>query len=128
VLAWSADNRTAGFRIVGSGSSLRIECRIPGADCNPYLAYTGLLASGIDGIANKIEPPAAFAGNAYNADSGQLPTDLKSATELFAGSDFVQRVLGEDVTEHYAHFFRTEQAAYDKAVTDWELKRYFERI
>ncbi len=128
MLAWSADNRTAGFRIVGSGSSLRIECRIPGADRNPYLAYTGLLASGIDGIANKIEPPAAFAGNAYNADSGQLPTDLKSATELFAGSDFVQRVLGKDVTEHYAHFFRTEQAAYDQAVTDWELKRYFERI
>ncbi|MDE0736602.1 MAG: glutamine synthetase, partial [Pirellulaceae bacterium] len=128
MLAWSPDNRTAGFRIVGTGSSLRIECRIPGADCNPYLAYTALLASGIDGIVNKIEPPAAFDGNAYNADSGQLPTDLKAATELFAGSDFIQRVLGEDVTEHYAHFFRTEQAAYDKAVTDWELKRYFERI
>ena len=128
MLAWSPDNRTAGFRIVGTGSSLRIECRIPGADCNPYLAYTALLASGIDGIVNKIEPPAAFDGNAYNADSGQLPTDLKTATELFAGSDFIQRVLGADVTEHYAHFFRTEQAAYDQAVTDWELKRYFERI
>ena len=128
MLAWSPDNRTAGFRIVGTGSSLRIECRIPGADCNPYLAYTALLASGIDGIVNKIEPPAAFDGNAYNADSGQLPTDLKTATELFTNSDFIQRVLGEDVTEHYAHFFRTEQAAYDQAVTDWELKRYFERI
>ena len=128
MLAWSPDNRTAGFRIVGTGSSLRIECRIPGADCNPYLTYTAMLASGMDGIRNKIEPPPAFDGNAYNADSGQLPTDLKAATELFANSEFVQQVLGEDVTEHYAHFFRTEQKAYDQAVTDWELKRYFERI
>jgi glutamine synthetase len=128
MLAWSPDNRTAGFRIVGSGPSLRIECRIPGADCNPYLTYAAMLASGMDGIRNQIEPPAAFDGNAYKAESGQLPTDLKTATELFANSEFVQQVLGEDVTEHYAHFFRTEQAAYDKAVTDWELKRYFERI
>jgi glutamine synthetase len=128
MLAWSPDNRTAGFRIVGTGPSLRIECRIPGADCNPYLTYAAMLASGMDGIRNQIEPPAAFNGNAYKADSGQLPADLKTATELFASSEFVHQVLGEDVAEHYAHFFRTEQTAYDQAVTDWELKRYFERI
>ena len=87
-----------------------------------------MLASGMDGIRNQIEPPAAFDGNAYNAESGHLPADLKTATELFASSEFVREVLGEDVTEHYAHFVRTEQAAYDQAVTDWELKRYFERI
>ena len=128
MLCWSPDNRTVGFRIVGTGSSLRIECRIPGADCNPYLTYAAMLASGIDGIINQTEPPEAFSGNAYAADSDQLPATLSAATETFANSDFVKQVLGEDVAEHYAHFFRTEQANYDQAVTDWELKRYFERI
>src|SRR3990172_3846084 len=66
-IAWSYDNRTAGFRVVGSGSSLRIECRIPGADCNPYLAYAAVLAAGLDGIRSRIEPPAALQGDVYQA-------------------------------------------------------------
>ena len=66
-LAWSHDNRTASFRVVGKGPSLRIECRIPGADCNPYLCFAAALASGLDGIANKIEPPPLFEGDAYAA-------------------------------------------------------------
>ncbi len=128
-LAWSYDNRTAGFRVVGSGASLRIECRIPGADANPYLAFTAALASGLDGIINHIEPPPIFEGDIYAAQHlPRVPYSLREATDLFAASDFVRQTLGDDVTEHYTHFFRTEQKAFDNAVTDWERKRYFERI
>ncbi len=128
-LAWSADNRTAGFRVVGKGPSLRIECRIPGADCNPYLAYTAALASGIDGIKNKIEPPAIFEGDVYAAqDLPRVPASRKEATTLFANSSFARKALGDDVVEHYTHFFTKEQEAFENAVTDWEKQRYFERI
>ena len=128
-IAWSFDNRTAGFRVVGAGSSLRIECRIPGADCNPYLAYAAALASGLDGIENQIEPPAIFEGDIYEA--GQLPTvpqSLGDAVELFASSEFAKKNLGADVVAHYTHFFRHEEQAYQSAVTDWERHRYFEQI
>jgi glutamine synthetase len=128
-LAWSFDNRTAGFRVVGSGASLRIECRIPGADCNPYLALAASLASGLDGIANKIEPPECFVGDIYQARNlPRVPYTLSEAVQLFEKSQFSKRAFGEDVVEHYGHFYRTEAASYDKAVTDWERRRYFERI
>ena len=128
-LAWCYDNRTAGFRVVGKGKSLRIECRIPGADCNPYLAYTAVLASGLDGIANKIEPPPIFEGDVYAAQHlPRVPYTLREATALFANSSFAKQAFGTDVVEHYAHYFRTEQVAFDTAVTDWERQRYFERI
>jgi glutamine synthetase len=118
-LAWSHDNRTAGFRVVGHDESLRIECRIPGADCNPYRAFAAALASGLAGIENKTDPPPMFEGDAYAAKSiPSVPRSLAEATSAFESSAF----------EHYAHFFRTEQDLYDKAVTDWERKRYFERI
>ena len=128
-LAWSYDNRTAGFRVVGKGKSLRIECRIPGADCNPYLAYAAVLASGLDGIANQIEPPDIFQGDVYAAQHlPRVPYTLRDAIDLFANSNFTKQVFGEDVVKHYTHFFRTEQKTYDNYVTDWERKRYFERI
>jgi glutamine synthetase len=128
-LAWSNDNRTAGFRVVGDGPSLRIECRIPGADANPYLALAAALASGLDGIANKTEPPEVFVGDVYAAKAlPRVPYTLAEATDLFAKSAFAKKAFGDDVVEHYSHFFRTEVAAYEQAVTDWELKRYFERI
>ena len=128
-LAWSYDNRTAGFRVVGRGKSLRIECRIPGADCNPYLAYTAALASGLDGIKNKIEPPAIFEGDIYAAKHlPRVPYTLAEAIQKFEVSDFAKKAFGEDVVAHYVHYFKTEQQAYDMAVTDWERKRYFERI
>jgi glutamine synthetase len=128
-LAWSYDNRTAGFRVVGDGPGLRIECRIPGADCNPYLAFAAALASGLDGIANKTEPPECFVGDVYAAKNlPRVPYTLAAATNGFEKNDFCNRAFGEDVVEHYAHFFRTEVAAFDKAVTDWERRRYFERI
>jgi glutamine synthetase len=128
-LAWSNDNRTAGFRVVGDGPSLRIECRIPGADANPYLALAASLASGLDGIANKTEPPECFTGDVYAAKTlPRVPYTLAEAAQIFSHSAFAKKAFGEDVVEHYSHFFRSEVAAYDKAVTDWELKRYFERI
>jgi glutamine synthetase len=128
-LAWSYDNRTAGFRVVGEGPSLRIECRIPGADANVYLAFAAALASGLDGIARKTEPPPMASGNLYTStDLARVPTSLRDATDRFEKSSFTRDAFGADVVEHYAHFFRTEQAAYDQAVTDWERQRYFERI
>ena len=128
-LAWSFDNRTAGFRVVGHGNSLRIECRIPGADCNPYLAYAAALASGLDGIKNKIEPPKCFEGDIYSAKHlPRVPYTLEEALQNFENSEFTQKVFGPQVVQHYAHYFRTEIESYNQAVTDWERKRYFERI
>jgi glutamine synthetase len=128
-LAWSHDNRTASFRVVGSGPSLRIECRIPGADCNPYLCFAAALASGLDGIANQTEPPPLFEGDAYAAEFLPcVPATLRDATAVFRSSEFIRRTLGTEVAAHYAHFFEIEQSAFDSAVTDWERKRYFEQI
>jgi len=128
-LAWSYDNRTAGFRVVGNGQSLRIECRLPGADCNPYLALAASLACGLEGIAARLEPPECFVGDVYAAKNlPRVPPGLGEALERFAKSAFAQRAFGKEVVEHYSHFFRTEAAAFDTAVTDWEHKRYFERI
>jgi glutamine synthetase len=128
-IAWSYDNRTAGFRVVGHGRSLRIECRIPGADTNPYLAYAAVMAAGLDGIERKIEPPEMFAGDVYQAAHlPRVPYTLREAVALFEGSGFVREAFGEAVQEHYAHFFHQEATAYDNAVTDWERWRYFERI
>ena len=128
-IAWSSDNRTAGYRVVGHGNSLRIESRIPGADCNPYLAYAAALASGLDGIENKIEPPEMFVGDVYAAQNlPRVPYTLQEATDAFEQSAFVKQALGDDVHEHYTHYFRVEHRSFDMAVTDWERKRYFERI
>ncbi len=128
-LAWSHDNRTAGFRVVGHDQSLRIECRIPGADCNPYLAYAAAIASGLDGIARGLEPPACFQGDLYAAEAlPRVPGSLREALALFEGGAFTREALGRETVEHYAHFFRTECEAYERAVTDWERQRYFERI
>jgi glutamine synthetase len=128
-IAWSYDNRTAGYRVVGHGNSLRIECRIPGADCNPYLMYAAALASGLDGIKHKIEPPAIFEGDVYQAQHlPRVQYTLGQANAEFTNSAFTQSVFGSDVVEHYSHHFKTEQNQFDACVTDWERKRYFERI
>ena len=128
-IAWSFDNRTAGFRVVGAGESLRIECRVPGADCNPYLAYAAALASGLDGIAKRTEPPDIFEGDIYAARHlPRVPYTLEEAVDKFEGSEFARSAFGAAVVEHYTHFFRSEIEAFRGAVTDWERKRYFERI
>jgi glutamine synthetase len=127
-IAWSYDNRTAGFRIVGEGSSLRIECRAAGADANPYLAFAVTLAAGLDGIEKKTEPPEAFRGDVYAAqDLPQVPHTLNESIDALNRSKWAREVLGKNVVEHYLHFFRTEQRKFDAAVTDWERKRYFEQ-
>ena len=128
-IAWSRDNRTAGFRVVGEGKSLRIECRIPGADCNPYLAFAAALACGIQGIKEKITPPECFTGDVYAAkELPMVPTTLKEATLRFRQSEFAKSAFGDKVHQHYTHFFETEIEAYESSVTDWERKRYFEQI
>ena len=126
-IAWSYDNRTAGFRIVGHGQSLRIECRAAGADANPYLAFAATLAAGLDGIEQRVEPPPTFEGDLYAArDLPQVPHSLKESIHALAESDWARAAFGEDVVDHYLHFFRTEQRKFDAAVTDWERRRYFE--
>src|SRR5438067_901877 len=126
-IAWSHDNRTAGFRIVGHGSSKRIECRAPGADANPYLAFAAAIAAGLDGIENRIEPPPPFEGDVYGAaDLPQVPRTLGEAIHELAESPWARATLGEEVIEHYLHFFRTEQRKFDAAVTDWERRWYCE--
>jgi glutamine synthetase len=128
-IAWSYDNRTAGFRVVGSGNSLRVECRIPGADANPYLAYAGLIAAGLDGIERRIEPGPPFQGDVYlAAELPRIPRTLPEAIGEFEQSGFVRKAFGEEVVEHLLHFARTEQAAFEQVVTDFERRRYFERI
>jgi glutamine synthetase len=128
-LAWSRDNRTAGFRVVGSGKGFRIECRIPGADCNPYLAIAASLASGLRGIAENLSPPACFEGDVYAAQHlPHVPRTLKEACDIFSSSEFARDAFGKEVVDHYTHFYKQEIKAYESQVSDWERKRYFERI
>jgi glutamine synthetase len=127
-IAWSYDNRTVAFRIVGHGPSLRIECRAPGADANPYLAFAATLAAGLDGINKHIEPPPMFSGDAYEArDVPQVPQTLNEAIGELERSRWARQTFGDDVIDHSLHFFRTEQNKFDKVVTNWERTRYFER-
>ena len=128
-LAWSYDNRTAGFRAVGHGASLRLECRIPGADANPYIAYAAALASGLDGIKRQIEPPPIFEGDVYAAAAlPRVPGTLYEAIARFEGSDLAREAFGPDVVDHYLHFLRTEQRKFNEVVTSWERARFFERV
>jgi glutamine synthetase len=128
-IAWSHDNRTAGFRVVGPGPSLRVECRIPGADANPYFAYAALLAAGLDGIERDLDPGPAFAGDVYAAEGlPQVPASLVEAIALLERSEFAREVFGDEVVDHLLHFARSEQAAVDREVSDVERRRYFERI
>ncbi len=128
-IAWCEDNRTAGLRVVGRGQSLRIECRIPGADANPYLVYASVLAAGLEGIRSHAEPPPPFTGDVYQAaELPRIPENLRDATDAFANSEIARSAFGTDVVEHYTHFLKTEQRKFDEAVTDWEKARFFERI
>ena len=127
-IAWSYDNRTAGFRIVGHGPSTRVECRIPGADANPYLALAATLAAGLDGIANRIEPPPMFRGDVYAAEGlPTVPRSLPEAIAEFEASAMVRDAFGAEVVQHLLHFARTEQRKFDETVTTWERRRYLER-
>jgi len=128
-IAWSMDNRTAGLRVVGEGDALRIECRIPGGDANPYLVYAGLVAAVLDGLERGLDPGPAFAGDAYAArELPSVPATAAEAIAAFDGSAFARRVFGDPVVEHLLHFSRTELAAAESEVTDFERARFFERV
>jgi glutamine synthetase len=126
-LAWAHDNRTCGFRIVGHGSSLRPETRIPGADANPYLAFAALLASGLYGIEQQLELGPALEGNAYESDAKRFPHALREAIEELERGTVARQLLGDEVVDHYLNYARTEQQLFDKVVTNYERERMFER-
>jgi len=127
--AWSVDNRTAGFRLCGEDTSaVRVECRIPGSDVNPYLAQAALLAAGIKGIENNMELAAAADGDLYNDDSvAEIPSTLRAATTRLKESDMLKEAIGEDVVAHYSRCAEWEQEEFDRAVTQWEIARGFEK-
>jgi glutamine synthetase len=127
-VSWGRDNRTCGFRIVGHGDSTRVECRIPGADVNPYLGCAALLAAGLDGIENGTDPGPELVGNAYEAAEAEpFPSSLREAVELWEESDFARKAFGEAVHKHYLNYGQTEQRLFDQVVTDYERRRMFER-
>ena len=127
-ISWGRDNRTCGFRVVGHRQSRRAECRIPGADVNPYLGYAALLAAGLDGIANRTDPGPELVGNAYAAGEAEpFPATLREAVELWEGSEFAKSTFGEPAWRHYLNYGRTEQRLFDQVVTDYERRRMFER-
>jgi glutamine synthetase len=125
---WGVDNRTCAVRLVGHGHSLRAENRTPGGDVNPYLAVAAMIAAGLHGIDNELPLEPAFVGNAYADDGKKVPHTLRDALALWQGSQLAAAAFGPDVVEHYANYARVELAAYDAAVTDWELRRGFERL
>jgi glutamine synthetase len=128
-IVWSRDNRTAGFRLVGEGSTaIRCECRIPGADANPYLAFAALIAAGISGIEQKLPLSKPYQGDSYgDAKLDSIPTTLRDAVANFRKSEMLRSAFGEEVIAHYAHAGDWEQSEYDRRITDWELMRGFER-
>lgn len=127
-IAWDSDNRTLGFRVVGSGQAMRVESRIPGADCNPYVAVAAMIAGGLHGIRNRIEPPGPTKGNGYTADAPRIPSTLVEAIELFEASAVARDAFGEEAHFHLLHMARQEWHSFNRAVTDWELRRNFEQM
>jgi glutamine synthetase len=128
-VAWGNDNRTCAFRVVGHGQGRRMECRLAGGDVNPYLAVAALIAAGLNGVDAELELPPPIEGNAYAAEGVEhVPTTLREARDLFAGSEIARAAFGEEVVAHYLNMADVELAAYDAAVTDWERVRGFERL
>ena len=126
---WSRDNRTAGFRLCAEGTkAIRIECRVGGADLNPYLAFAALIATGMAGVDEKLEIGAPHAGDAYGGKAlPEVPKTLRDATAALDRSELLRKALGDAVVDHYVHTAKWEQFEYDRRITDWELMRGFER-
>jgi glutamine synthetase len=126
---WGLDNRTCALRLVGHGGSLRVENRVPGGDVNPYLAAAAMIAAALHGIENSLELEPALAGNAYDDETApRVPTTMRDALELWRRSALAARAFGEDVVAHYSNYAQVELAAFEAAVTDWEMFRGFERL
>lgn len=128
-LRWGVDNRTCALRVVGHGQGMRVENRVPGADVNPYLAIAGLVAGALHGIDGELELGEECAGNAYDdPEAERVPGTLRDALALWEGSTAAREAFGPEVVAHYANQAKVELAAFDAAVTDWELTRGFERL
>ena len=127
-VAWGLDNRTCALRVVGRGHSMRMECRAPGGDVNPYLAVAALIAGGLHGIDQGLELNVGCAGNAYTGDAPRLPTTLSEAAALFDASAVARGAFGDEVVDHYLNNARVELNAFNAFVTDWERVRGFERF
>ncbi|MBT2399057.1 glutamine synthetase family protein [Streptomyces sp. ISL-100] len=127
-VAWGHDNRTCSLRVVGHGRSMRFENRLPGGDVNPHLAVAGLVAAGLYGIEHKLELPEVCTGNAYTGGYEHVPTSLREAAGLWENSPIAKAAFGDEVVAHYRNMARVELEAFDSAVTDWELRRSFERL
>jgi glutamine synthetase len=127
-VAWGRDNRTCAVRVVGHGDALRVELRVPGADVNPYLALSAMVASGLHGIEQELALEAPLDGNAYASDKPHVPTTLAEARALFAQSAVADAAFGEEVVAHYLNHARVELEAFEAFVTDWERSRGFERL
>ena len=127
-IAWGQDNRTCAVRLVGHGPSARMENRVPGADVNPYLALAAMLAGGLHGIEHELPLEDELVGNAYSSDKPHVPSTMAEARERFAASTVARKSLGDEVVDHYVNMADVELAAFGAAVTDWELRRGFERL
>jgi glutamine synthetase len=128
-VAWGHDNRTCSLRVVGHGASLRFENRVGGADLNPYMALSAIIAAGLHGVDQGLELEPVFEGNAYDADDKpRVPGSLLEARELFASSALARVAFGDDVVDHYVNAADVELRAFGAAVTDWERYRGFERL
>ena len=128
-VAWGVDNRTLGFRKVGHGEATRVECRIPGSDANSYLAFAATLAGGLHGIRNKIDPGAPYLGNGYEGDDlPRVPASIVEAIDLWRSSEVAREAFGDQVHHHILNMAEQEWLESNRCVTDWELRRYFERI
>jgi len=127
-VAWGLDNRTCAVRLVGQGASARMENRVPGGDVNPYLALAAMLAGGLHGIEHELELEPETTGNAYRSDRPTVPRTLLEARDAFTSSKVARKVFGDEVVDHYTNMADVELAAFGAAVTDWELRRGFERM
>jgi glutamine synthetase len=128
-VAWGHDNRTCSLRVVGHGPGRRFENRVGGADLNPYLALSAMIASGLHGVDAGLELEPALEGNAYvDVEHQRVPATLSYARELFASSDVAREAFGEEVLAHYLNAADVELEAFQAAVTDWEHVRGFERL
>jgi glutamine synthetase len=127
-IAWGEDNRTCALRVVGHGPARRVECRLPGADVNPYLTLAALIAAGLHGIDSELELEPKVAGNAYLSDKPHVPATLRDALEAWTASDLAREAFGQEVVDHYANMAQVELDAFGAAVTDWERVRGFERL
>jgi glutamine synthetase len=129
-IRWGRDNRTCALRLVGhTPTGTRVENRVPGGDVNPHLALAAMVAGAVHGIERELPLEAEFTGNAYDdATAPRVPGTLRDALELWEGSAVAREAFGDEVVAHYANNARVELAAFDAAVTDWELRRGFERL